>query len=95
MTYDLQQTPGSPHSKDAVIARGAKEVLVSGPVLKWEVGEFDEHSSVKASSVKVEFLDPTIGHTVEIITVPGHSHNVHLHLNSLPEEYRHALKTTV
>jgi len=95
VTYDLQQTPGSPHSEDAVIVRGAKEVLVSGPVLQWEVGEFSEHTSIKAASVRVKFLDPSIGQVVEIITVPAHSHNVHLHLNSIPEEYRSALKNTV
>ena len=86
VTYDLQQN--APDQKSVVI-RGAKEVHLSGPVRRWEIGEFETQSGKKVYSVQIDYGSQER----RVIELPSHAQNVQIHVGTIPKEYETALKS--
>lgn len=93
ITYDLPQTEGVTQPETGLIARGAREIQLSGPLHHWLVGEFDNASGVKSYGVRLEYVDPERGLATELIEVPSTAKNVQVHQDHLPSEYRSGLES--
>ena len=84
ITYDLQPGSGRPR-------RGARELILPGPLLRWEVGEFPNASGVKHHGVRVRYRDPRTGYDqIQLVEVPTSARNVSLR-DRIPKEYKPAL----
>ena len=92
VTYDLPQTVTTEPKSESLV-RGAREISLPGVLIKWEVGEFENASGAKSYGVRLEYTDPVIGPASELVEVPAHAKNVHVHPQFLPAEYHSALKT--
>jgi len=92
ITYDLQQAPEANQPSADPRLRGAKEFQIHGPLLKWEVGTFENPSGVNIYGVKVNYRDHDPGGALRttLIQVPANARNVTLR-EELPAEYRTAL----
>jgi hypothetical protein len=89
LTYDLPQVD---QTDEKHVLQQAREFSVPGSVLKWEVGEFESPSGTRVYGVRVQFKERSGPASYQILDVPAHAINVNIHQNSLPEEYRSALK---
>lgn len=93
ITYDLPQKP--PDSKSpGSIARGAKEVDISGQLVRWKVGEFHHHESGKLIyGVQISLCqndEEDVEH--HLIELPANAQNVRVRMDQIPPEYESALK---
>ncbi len=93
ITYDLQAAAHATQPSPEPSLRGAKELLIPGPLLHWEVGEFPNASGVKHHGVQVRYRDPKTGYEqIQLVEVPANARNVSLR-DRIPSEYRAALNS--
>lgn len=85
VTYDLPAESG--------VARGAKALTVLGYVVRHEIREFRKGQGRSVNGVRLTISSEDADDLVrEMIEVPAGARNVELHLDTLPEKYRAALK---
>jgi len=71
--------------------RGARELLLPGPLLGWDVGEFPNASGVKHHGVRVRYHDPRTGYEqIQLVEIPPNAGNIRVR-DRIPREYKAAL----